>query len=54
MDDLRELPSRCNHLDEDISPILNSWDDQGYYVCLRCGFKIWEGTKRYSQFRSKL
>jgi hypothetical protein len=51
MDDLRELPSRCNHLDEDISPILNSWDEQGYFVCLRCGFKIWEGTQRYTSLK---
>jgi hypothetical protein len=49
MDDLRELPSRCNHHDDDISPIPHSWDDQGYFVCLRCGFRIWEGTDRYKQ-----
>lgn len=53
MDDLKELPRRCKHIDDDISPILNSWDEQGCYICLRCGAKIWEGTKRYEQLRSK-
>jgi hypothetical protein len=54
MDDLRELPSRCNHLDEDISPILRSWDEQGYFVCLRCGYRVWEGTSHYARLRGKL
>lgn len=49
MDDLRELQRRCDHLDDDISRELQSWDEQGYFVCLRCGFKIWEGTKRYNE-----
>ena len=54
MDDLQELPRRCKHSDEDISPILHSWDEQGYFVCLRCGFKIWEGDERYEKLRSEL
>lgn len=49
---MRELPSRCDHFNfvfdsGTLLPnfIFNTWEEQGYFSCSKCGKKFWESSE---------
>lgn len=54
---MTEVKDRCDHYNFklDYSDIheptfrFGTWEEQGYFACSRCGFRVWEGQEHYKE-----